>query len=66
MLERYEAVLISSSYGNYVSDEGEAVAGEAYGCNYERLVSLKTKYDPTNFFCMNHNIKPVKLEPDFC
>jgi len=50
--------LISSSYGNYVSDEGDAVAREAYGANYERLVELKNKYDPTNFFRMNHNIKP--------
>ncbi len=51
--------LISSSYGNYVSDEGEAIAREAYGANYDRLVALKNKYDPTNFFCMNHNIKPT-------
>lgn len=51
--------LISSSYGNYVSDEGEAVAREAYGSNYDRLVILKNKYDPTNLFSMNHNIKPT-------
>jgi FAD/FMN-containing dehydrogenase len=51
--------LISSSYGNYVSDEGEAIAREAYGANYDRLVALKNKYDPTNFLCMNHNIKPT-------
>jgi FAD/FMN-containing dehydrogenase len=51
--------LISSSYGNYVSDEGEAIAREAYGANYDRLVALKNKFDPTNFFCMNHNIKPT-------
>jgi FAD/FMN-containing dehydrogenase len=50
--------LISSSYGNYVSDEGEAIAREAYGANYDRLVALKNKYDPTNLFRMNHNIKP--------
>lgn len=50
--------LISSSYGNYVSDEGEAIARKAYGANYDRLVTLKNKYDPTNFFRMNHNIVP--------
>jgi len=27
--------------------------------NYDRLVTLKTKYDPTNFFHMNHNIQPA-------
>jgi hypothetical protein len=26
---------------------------------YDRLVALKDKYDPTNFFRMNHNIKPT-------
>jgi hypothetical protein len=50
--------LKTGSYGNYVSDEGEAVAREAYGANYDRLVTLKNKYDPTNPFRMNHNIKP--------
>jgi len=26
---------------------------------YERLVALKNKYDPTNFFHLNQNIKPT-------
>ncbi len=34
------------------------MARAAYGSNYDRLVALKSKYDPTNFFRMNHNIKP--------
>jgi FAD/FMN-containing dehydrogenase len=50
--------LISGAYGNYLSDEGEASSREAYGTNYDRLVTLKNKYDPSNFFRMNHNIKP--------
>jgi berberine-like enzyme len=51
--------LVEGSYGNYVSDEGDAFARAAYGPNYERLAALKKKYDPTNFFRMNHNIKPA-------
>ena len=50
--------LVEGSYVNYVSDEGEAVARSTYGANYDRLMALKNKYDPTNFFRMNHNIKP--------
>ena len=52
--------LVPGSYVNYVSDEGDVFARSAYGANYERLVSLKNKYDPTNFFHMNHNIKPTR------
>ena len=29
-----------------------------FGINYERLAALKQKYDPTNFFRLNQNIKP--------
>ena len=31
----------------------------AYGATYSRLVELKKKYDPTNLFRMNQNIKPA-------
>jgi hypothetical protein len=55
--------LVSSAYGNYVSDEGDAIAREAYGSNYDRLAALKNTYDPTNFFRMNHNIKPAQTAP---
>jgi FAD/FMN-containing dehydrogenase len=30
----------------------------AYGANYDRLVEVKTKWDPNNLFRMNQNIKP--------
>ncbi|WP_353817178.1 BBE domain-containing protein [Mesorhizobium sp.] len=32
--------------------------GAIYGSNYDRLVSLKGKYDPTNFLHVNQNIRP--------
>ena len=51
--------LVEGSYGNYISDEGDLFARAAHGPNYERLVALKNKYDPMNFFRMNHNIKPT-------
>lgn len=48
-------------YVNFLSeDEGEDRVRAAYGAaNYERLVALKNKYDPTNLFRLNQNIKPT-------
>ena len=40
-------------------EEGEALLRASYGSdNYDRLVEIKTKYDPTNMFRMNQNIRP--------
>lgn len=46
-------------YVNHLGGEDEATrVKSAYGPNYERLVELKTKYDPENFFRLNNNIVP--------
>src|SRR5262249_49509431 len=40
-------------------DQGEAHrVRDAYGSNYSRLATIKSKFDPTNFFRCNHNIPP--------
>jgi FAD/FMN-containing dehydrogenase len=46
-------------YVNFLGDEGEERIRASYGVNYERLVALKNKYDPTNFFHLNQNIQPT-------
>ncbi|HVM97263.1 MAG TPA: FAD-binding oxidoreductase [Candidatus Acidoferrales bacterium] len=46
------------AYLNYLGDEGQGRVRAAYGDNYDRLVALKRKYDPTNFFRLNQNIRP--------
>ncbi len=46
------------AYVNFMMDEGEDRVKATYGKNYERLVSIKNKYDPNNFFRVNQNIKP--------
>ncbi|MCB0239957.1 MAG: BBE domain-containing protein, partial [Anaerolineae bacterium] len=44
---------------NFLMDEGEDPVRATYGENYARLVTLKNKYDPTNLFRLNQNIKPT-------
>jgi FAD/FMN-containing dehydrogenase len=47
-------------YSNSLEDgASEQRVQEAYGANYARLVALKNKFDPTNFFRLNANIKPT-------
>jgi FAD/FMN-containing dehydrogenase len=40
-------------------EEGESMLRATYGAKYERLAALKAKYDPTNLFRLNQNIKPA-------
>lgn len=42
---------------NFLQDESPDVIRAAFGASYERLTELKRKYDPTNFFSLNLNIK---------
>jgi hypothetical protein len=45
---------------NFLGDEGQDRVKASYGADkYDRLVALKNKYDPTNFFRLNQNIKPT-------
>ena len=40
-------------------EESEDRVKATYRENYERLVTIKNKYDPTNLFSINQNIKPT-------
>jgi FAD/FMN-containing dehydrogenase len=63
--ETYERLAPFTREGRYVNylDDDEAERGPdpvraAYGPNYDRLVEIKTKYDPENVFHLNFNIPP--------
>ncbi len=49
----------AGTYVNFLAHEGAEVTKAAYTpASYDRLVALKTKYDPTNLFRLNQNITP--------
>ena len=51
---------LNSAYPNFMwDDEGEERVKAAYGNNYQRLATLKKKYDPGNLFRVNQNIRPA-------
>jgi FAD/FMN-containing dehydrogenase len=61
----FSEVMQPFTFGAYVNqlgteaDEGAAGIRSAYGDNYGRLAALKNKYDPTNLFSHNQNIRPT-------
>jgi FAD/FMN-containing dehydrogenase len=46
------------AYVNFMMEEGTDRVKATYRDNYERLAAIKAKYDPTNLFRVNQNIKP--------
>jgi FAD/FMN-containing dehydrogenase len=53
---------LGGAYVNFMMEEGEERIRATYGDNYDRLVAIKKKYDPANFFRVNQNIKPARAE----
>ncbi len=51
---------LAGAYPNFMmDDEGEARLAATFGDNYKRLAALKKKYDPSNLFRVNLNIRPA-------
>ncbi len=45
-------------YVNFMTEEEKDRVESAYGDSYHRLVALKDRYDPDNFFRFNQNVRP--------
>jgi FAD/FMN-containing dehydrogenase len=48
------------AYVNFMMDEGQERVQATYRDNYARLVDVKHRYDPTNLFRVNQNIRPTQ------
>jgi FAD/FMN-containing dehydrogenase len=57
--EKLQAFSDGGQYLHYGSLEKEDQIKAAYGKNYDRMVEIKTRYDPMNLFRINQNIKPT-------
>jgi len=62
LAETMRPFTMGSDYVNQIgleTEEGSERIKAAYGVNYDRLVALKNKYNPTNLFRHNQNIRPT-------
>jgi FAD/FMN-containing dehydrogenase len=61
-INRYFGALAQKAngvYSNFLDDEGEARVRDAYPvATYQRLADVKRRYDPSNLFRRNQNIRP--------
>ena len=59
--EAMEPYASDSMYFNFSMEEvGDDATRAAFGENYDRLVEVKTEYDPENLFRLNQNIEPAR------
>jgi hypothetical protein len=48
-----------AGFPNFIAEGGDAAVTVAYGAErYARLIEAKDRWDPTNVFRLNHNIRP--------
>jgi FAD binding domain/Berberine and berberine like len=59
LFARTEPLCSAGVYVNYLGLEGDQRVRDAFGLNYDRLVQVKQRYDPGNFFRLNQNIAPA-------
>ncbi len=52
--------LTRGTYVNFLAaDDPKRRVRDSYGINFERMIELKNKYDPSNLFRLNANVEPT-------
>ena len=49
-------------YVNFMSGDEQDRVPEAYHERWDRMVAVKSHYDPNNFFRLNQNVQPRKSD----
>jgi hypothetical protein len=60
LFEKVRPAMTPGVYVNFMSADEQDRVPEAYQQRWERMVAVKTHYDPANFFCLNQNVRPQK------
>jgi hypothetical protein len=60
LFARLQPFMTPGVYVNFMSGDEDDRVTEAYRQRWERLVAVKSHYDPDNFFRLNQNIPPRK------
>ena len=60
LFERLRPAMKPGVYVNFMSADEQDRVPEAYHERWERIVGVKSHYDPTNFFRLNQNVPPAK------
>jgi hypothetical protein len=61
LFKKLQPAMKPGVYVNFMSGDEQDRVSEAYHERWERMVAVKTHYDPINFFRLNQNVKPRKL-----
>jgi hypothetical protein len=63
LFDKLRPVMKPGVYVNFMSGDEQDRVPEAYHERWDRMVAVKTQYDPDNFFRLNQNVPPRKLAP---
>jgi FAD/FMN-containing dehydrogenase len=58
LFARVRPAMKAGVYVNFMSGDEQERVPEAYQERWERMLAIKSHYDPTNFFRMNQNVRP--------
>jgi hypothetical protein len=61
IFKRLRPAMRPGVYVNFMSGDEQSRVPEAYHQRWERMVSIKSHYDPDNFFRLNQNVPPRRV-----